>query len=78
MTITARSGRRDPATGGATSAQIGRYLKQLGAVDGSKLDGGGSTAMYVRYTPHGALHRVDRPGYLLSRSVANVVGVELP
>lgn len=78
MTVTARSATRDAAMGGATSAQVGMYLQQMGAVDGSKLDGGTSTVMFVRFTPRGPLHRVDRPGYAFSASVSNAVGVELP
>ena len=66
------------AIGGATNAQVGVYLKRLGAVDGSKLDGGGSTTMFVRFHPGGGLHRVDRPQDAPLRKVSNAFGVELP
>jgi exopolysaccharide biosynthesis protein len=78
MAVSGKPRTTGEAVGGATNAQVGIYLKRLGAVDGSKLDGGGSTTMFVRFHPGGALHRVDQPQKAPLRKVSNAFGVELP
>lgn len=78
MAISGRPTSTGEAVGGATSAQVGMYLRRLGAVDGSKLDGGGSTTMYVRTRVGGTPKRVDRPGAAPERQVSGAFGVAMP
>jgi hypothetical protein len=78
LAVSGRPSTRGGAVGGATNAQVGMYLKQLGAVDGSKLDGGSSTTLYVRTRVGRPLVRMDRPQGAIVPSVANAVGFEVP
>jgi hypothetical protein len=59
--------------GGASAYGWGQYLKQLGAVSAVNLDGGGSTALLVRRTVGGPLHRIDRDSDESQRPVANAL-----
>ena len=45
---------------GATEEEIGIILKRLGACDGLNFDGGGSTALVLRY-PDGKARPVNTP-----------------
>lgn len=51
---------RRPGSIGATEEEIGIILKQLGAFDGINFDGGGSTALALRY-PDGRVRVVNTP-----------------
>jgi Phosphodiester glycosidase len=64
--------------GGASTAQMGKYLRQLGAEQAVKLDGGGSTTMLVRKTAGGPLVRVDQAKNASQRPVVNTFSFELP
>jgi hypothetical protein len=57
--LLAIDGRR-PGSIGATEAEIARILRQLGAWDGLNFDGGGSTALSLRY-PDGKIRAVNTP-----------------
>jgi hypothetical protein len=57
--LLAIDGRR-PGSVGATEAELGRLLKALGAWEGLSLDGGGSTALALRY-PGGRVRTVNTP-----------------
>jgi exopolysaccharide biosynthesis protein len=52
-------GRRS-GSAGATEAELGVILRRLGAVEGINFDGGGSTALALRY-PDGRVRAVNTP-----------------
>jgi hypothetical protein len=51
---------RRPGSVGASEAELGLLLKQLGAEDGLNFDGGGSTALALRF-PDGKVRVVNTP-----------------
>jgi hypothetical protein len=51
---------RRPGSRGATETETGLILRRLGAADGINLDGGGSTALAIRY-PGGKVRAVNTP-----------------
>lgn len=57
---------------GATVRELGEILRGLGAWEGMKLDGGGSSAMYL-----GAMGTVNHPSDGAERAVATHLGVVL-
>jgi hypothetical protein len=59
--------------GGATLADLGRILKQLGANDGLNLDGGGSTQLALRW-PDGRVGNINKGS---GRAVAVCLGIRL-
>lgn len=59
--------------GGLSVHQFADLLVQLGAVTAIRLDGGGSTALWVRKTVGGPLIRLDRPGTAYEPSVVDAV-----
>jgi hypothetical protein len=59
--------------GGATLADLGLILKQLGAVTGLNLDGGGSTQLALRW-PDGKVDNINKGG---NRAVAICLGIRL-
>jgi exopolysaccharide biosynthesis protein len=61
---------RSRASVGATVGELGEVLRELGASDGVKLDGGGSSALFVR--GRGVL---NRPSDGRERAVANHLAV---
>jgi hypothetical protein len=65
---------RQQASVGATLAQLGRLMVDLGVPDAVALDGGGSTQM-VRRGRGEALHVVDHPSDNPPRAVADGLGV---
>jgi hypothetical protein len=66
---------------GATEEEIGIILKRLGACDGLNFDGGGSTALVLRY-PDGKVRPVNTPIHGLvpgkERAVATCLGIRAP
>lgn len=68
--LLAVDGRQPGHSAGATLAEVGEILKSLGCSEGMNLDGGGSTALWVR----GQL--VNSPSTGRERSVANALVVE--
>jgi hypothetical protein len=62
VTVSGRAVLNGVLYGGATHHQMPTYLRQIGAVTGLGLDGGGSTTMFVRSVLGGTPYRVDRPG----------------
>lgn len=71
---------RRPGSRGATESEIGIILKRLGASEGLNFDGGGSTALALRY-PDGKVRAVNTPihGALpgRERGVATCLGIVL-
>jgi exopolysaccharide biosynthesis protein len=70
---------RRPGSVGATEEEIGIILKRLGADDGLNFDGGGSTALVLRY-PDGQVRPVNTPIHGLfplgkERAVATCLGI---
>ena len=63
---------RSENDGGATSRELGEILRALGAWEGMKLDGGGSSQMYV--VGRGL---VNRPSDGAARAVATHLGVRV-
>jgi hypothetical protein len=65
---------------GATEAEIAIILKQLGAFDGLNFDGGGSTALALRY-PDGRIRAVNTPIHggipKQERGVASCLGIKV-
>jgi exopolysaccharide biosynthesis protein len=65
---------------GATEAEVGMVLQKLGADDGLNLDGGGSTALALKY-PDGKVRTVNTPIHGLipgtERGVATCLGIAL-
>ncbi|MDR0628512.1 MAG: phosphodiester glycosidase family protein [Treponema sp.] len=65
---------------GATEAEVGLILQKLGALDGLNLDGGGSTALALRF-PDGKVRAVNTPIHKLipgrERGVATCLGIAL-
>jgi hypothetical protein len=63
---------------GATEAETGLLLKRLGAFDGLNFDGGGSTALALRY-PDGAVRTANTPIHggipKRERAVATCLGI---
>jgi hypothetical protein len=63
---------------GATEAEVGLILQKLGADDGLNLDGGGSTALALKY-PDGKVRAVNTPIHKLipgkERAVATCLGI---
>jgi hypothetical protein len=57
--LLAVDGRR-PGSVGANEAELGLLLKQLGAAEGLNFDGGGSTALALRF-PNGKVRPVNTP-----------------
>jgi hypothetical protein len=57
--LLAVDGRR-PGSAGASLAELGRILARLGASEGINFDGGGSTALALRY-PDGRVRTVNTP-----------------
>ena len=77
LLVLAIDGRQPGYSEGVTLAELGGWLRRLGAWDGLNLDGGGSTTLVVRDGEHGRtlnrpIHR-KRPG--LERPSANHVCV---
>ncbi|MDR2618243.1 MAG: phosphodiester glycosidase family protein [Treponema sp.] len=76
--ILAVDGRR-PGSAGATEAELGLLLRRLGASEGLNLDGGGSTALALRY-PDGKVRTVNTPVHNripgLERGVASCLGLK--
>ncbi|WP_010253085.1 phosphodiester glycosidase family protein [Treponema primitia] len=77
--LLAIDGRR-PGSAGATEEEIGIILKQLGADDGLNFDGGGSTALALRY-PDGTVRAVNTPIHGMipgkERAVATCLGIRV-
>lgn len=77
--ILAVDGRR-PGSAGVTEAELGLLLKRLGASEGLNLDGGGSTAMALRYSD-GKVRTVNIPVHNripgLERGVASCLGLRV-
>jgi hypothetical protein len=71
---------RRPGSAGATETEIGILLKQLGASDGLNFDGGGSTALALRYG-NGKVRTVNIPIHHQipgnERGVAICLGISL-
>jgi hypothetical protein len=71
---------RRPGSRGATERETGLLLKQLGAADGLNFDGGGSTALALRY-PNGRVRAVNTPIHngvpRQERGVATCLGIAL-
>ncbi|MDR2028282.1 MAG: phosphodiester glycosidase family protein [Treponema sp.] len=71
---------RRPGSIGATEAETGLILGQLGAWDGLNFDGGGSTALALRY-PDGSVRAVNTPIHKgiprRERAVATCLGLKL-
>jgi exopolysaccharide biosynthesis protein len=71
---------RQVKSAGATEAETGILLRQLGASEGINLDGGGSTALALRY-PDGVVRAVNTPihGGIpgRERAVASCLGIGL-
>jgi hypothetical protein len=71
---------RRPGSVGATEAETALILRALGAYDGINFDGGGSSALVIRY-PDGAVRAVNVPIHKnipgRERAVAGCLGVEL-
>jgi exopolysaccharide biosynthesis protein len=71
---------RRPGSIGATEAETALLLKALGAIDGINLDGGGSSALVLRY-PNGSVRAVNTPihGGIpgRERAVAGCIGIAL-
>ncbi|GHV24146.1 hypothetical protein FACS189498_0650 [Spirochaetia bacterium] len=69
---------RQKNSAGATGAETGRLLKQLGASEGLYFDGGGSTALALRY-PDGQVKIVNTPVHNnvpgRERAVASCLGI---
>ncbi|GHV71904.1 hypothetical protein AGMMS49928_26060 [Spirochaetia bacterium] len=69
---------RQKSSVGATGAETGRLLKQLGASEGLYFDGGGSTALALRY-PDGQVKVVNTPVHNnipgRERAVASCLGI---
>lgn len=69
---------RRPGSAGATEAEIGLLLKQLGAWEGLNFDGGGSSSLALRY-PDGKVRPVNIPIHLHipgnERGVATCLGI---
>ena len=63
---------RSENSGGATTRELGRILADLGAREGMKLDGGGSSTLFIQ-----GLGVVNRPSDGAPRVVANHLGVRL-
>ncbi|MDR2797040.1 MAG: phosphodiester glycosidase family protein [Treponema sp.] len=65
---------------GATEAEVGIILQKLGAADGLNLDGGGSTALALKF-PDGKVRAVNTPIHKLipgkERGVATCLGIAL-
>jgi exopolysaccharide biosynthesis protein len=65
---------------GATEAELGIILQKLGADDGLNLDGGGSTALALKF-PDGTVRAVNTPIHKLipgrERGVATCLGIAL-
>ncbi|MDR2633001.1 MAG: phosphodiester glycosidase family protein [Treponema sp.] len=65
---------------GATEAEVGIILQQLGARDGLNLDGGGSTALALQF-PDGKVRTVNTPIHKFipgnERAVATCLGIAL-
>jgi exopolysaccharide biosynthesis protein len=77
LILLAVDGRR-PGSRGVTEAELGLILKKLGAFDGLNFDGGGSTALAVRF-PDGKVRTVNTPIHNhipgLNRGVAACLGL---
>jgi hypothetical protein len=77
LILAAIDGRR-PGSHGVTEAELGLILKRLGAVDGLNFDGGGSTALALRF-PGGKVRTVNTPIHNhipgLNRGVAACLGL---
>jgi exopolysaccharide biosynthesis protein len=71
---------RRPGSIGATEEEIGLILRQLGASEGLNFDGGGSTALSLRY-PDGKVRPVNTPIHHgipgRERAVATCLGLRL-
>jgi hypothetical protein len=71
---------RRPGSVGATEPEIGLILRQLGASEGLNFDGGGSTALAMRY-PDGKVRTVNTPIHRgipgRERAVATCLGLRL-
>jgi hypothetical protein len=78
VTVAGRAVSNGVRYGGASTAQMGTYLRQLGAEQAVKLDGGGSTTMLVRKEAGGPLVRVDQAKKASQRPVVNTISFELP
>lgn len=61
--------------GGATIHQMADYLHQLGCVEATALDGGGSTTLLARRAGTGAVIRLDRSMTEAQRAVPNVLAL---
>ena len=61
--------------GGATIHQMADYLHQLGCVEATALDGGGSTTLLARRAGTGAVVRLDRSMAEAQRAVPNVLAL---
>ncbi len=64
-------GGQDAPSAGASSRELAQHMVSLGVVEGVRLDGGGSTTLWVK-----GIGLVNRPSEVLRR-VANHVGVAL-
>lgn len=73
LTVTGRATVDGMEFGGATKHQLPDYLAAVGAYEATGMDGGGSTAMYVRRTRGGSPVRVDRLGPAPRRPVPNLL-----
>jgi hypothetical protein len=71
---------RRPGSIGVTEAELGVMLRQLGAVDGLNFDGGGSSALVLRF-PDGKVRPVNIPIHsqipLWQRGVATCLGIRI-
>jgi len=71
-------GRQPGYSRGATTAELGRWLRELGADDGLNLDGGGSSALVIE-GHDGRPRVVNRPIHLgipgIERPIANHLGI---
>jgi exopolysaccharide biosynthesis protein len=69
---------RRPGSIGSTEAETAILLRQLGAWEGINFDGGGSSALVLRY-PDGGIRPVNRPIHKgipgRERAVAGCLGV---
>jgi hypothetical protein len=78
--LLAVDGRR-PGSVGTTEGELALLLGQLGAADGLNFDGGGSTALVLRY-PGGKIRPVNTPIHGLipgkERAVAACLGIRAP
>ncbi len=70
-------GKKGKGTAGASASQWAEYLLHLGAVHAVNLDGGGSTALFVRRSVGGPLVRLDRT-WGGQRKVADSLAFEVP